>query len=738
MKLSMEEALQQTCWFVGAATGAGDETERFISEGIWENGYEDKYLDVVRTVRSGDLIAIKSSYVRKNNLPFDNKGLPVSTMAIKAIGKVLKNPGDGRHLKVEWWEVDPPWEWYFFTNRTTIWKVEADDWMREALIEFTFANGDQDYQRFCNDPYWADRFGKSATAADLFPWTRPYEVIADALLRYKDNRKPLVKALHRISRQVDKFTVLDDKDEDGNLFPLEDICPFTIMGIFNRQITEDNRREALAHLAEFLQLDLDPIVDFRGIPRLNNQRSWFFGFKFRRDPDDIDNLWRVFKAAVKYADNPNADTEDEFAEAFDTAEVQWGVKWNLSTGLYWIRPWFYPTLDAPSREYITRRLRIPIGSNSLKRKHASKVVNSSEYLELKDRLESRFQEADFPAHSFPELSHQADIDTNDYDRFADDDEQEDDAVTDDLETQTEAAAVSYQPYSSRDIIADGCFLTQQEVDGIIERLRSKRNLILQGPPGTGKTWLARRLAFALMGEKAKPRVRSVQFHPNLSYEDFVRGWRPSGDGRLDLVDGPFLEIASQALQDAANQYVLVIEEINRGHPAQIFGELLTLIEADKRTPDAAIELSYATSGDKPMYVPANLYIIGTMNIADRSLALVDYALRRRFAFWDLEPRFGEPWRKWLSDNHSIDIDLCRDFERRINALNQTITDSTSLGRQYCIGHSYLTPARGQDVKDPVSWFRQVVNTEIVPLLSEYWYDKPDVVATARQDLLRDL
>ena len=182
------------------------------------------------------------------------------------------------------------------------------------------------------------------------------------------------------------------------------------------------------------------------------------------------------------------------------------------------------------------------------------------------------------------------------------------------------------------------------LEEILEHFQLKKNLILQGPPGTGKTWLARKLAFALIGNKDQDKVQAVQFHPNLSYEDFVRGWRPSGDGKLDLVDGPFMEMINVARNDLDSDYVIVIEEINRGNPAQVFGEMLTLLETDKRKESEALALSYRKTKGERVYIPENVYVIGTMNIADRSLALVDLAFRRRFAFEELEPIFGPPWR----------------------------------------------------------------------------------------------
>ena len=328
-------------------------------------------------------------------------------------------------------------------------------------------------------------------------------------------------------------------------------------------------------------------------------------------------------------------------------------------------------------------------------------------------------------------------------------------------TQNEASSIddiSYSGgYSIDDIRDEGCFLEESKLDQILECLRTKKNLILQGPPGTGKTWLARRLAFALIGERYSGRVRAVQFHPNLSYEDFVRGWRPAGDGQLTLVDGPFLEMVNDAVEgqvreqartenevkflkavfgeDPTNKYVLVIEEINRGNPAQIFGEMLTLLEADKRTPEQALELIYRRGEDELVFIPDNLYVIGTMNIADRSLALVDLALRRRFAFIDLEPVFGEPWRNWVHTQCGVDLDVLADIEGRIQSLNEEISADTGLGPQFRIGHSFVTPPPGTLINDGREWFRQIVETEIGPLLDEYWPDTRAESQQARQRLL---
>ena len=290
-------------------------------------------------------------------------------------------------------------------------------------------------------------------------------------------------------------------------------------------------------------------------------------------------------------------------------------------------------------------------------------------------------------------------------------------------------------YSIDNILADGCFLEREKLEKILQRLCDKKNLILQGPPGTGKTWLAKKLAFALIGELKEDKIRPVQFHPNLSYEDFVRGWRPSGDGKLDLVDGPFLQMINTAKDNPESEYAIIIEEINRGNPAQIFGEMLTLLESDKRNKAEALELSYRKYEEERVYIPENLYVIGTMNVADRSIAMVDFALRRRFAFVDLEPIFGSVWRDWVHDQCNIDKEFLSQVEEKINALNKQIAEDANLGTQFKIGHSYVTPPPGRTISNPNEWFKQVAETEIGPLLDEYWFDTPDTAQKSREQLL---
>lgn len=283
------------------------------------------------------------------------------------------------------------------------------------------------------------------------------------------------------------------------------------------------------------------------------------------------------------------------------------------------------------------------------------------------------------------------------------------------------AASSGTSYTVETIIDEGCFLERAALDQAVDLLKTKKNLVLQGPPGTGKTWLAKRLGYALIGEKDPSRLMAVQFQPSLSYEDFVRGYRPSGTTGLQLVDGAFLEAVAAAKAEPARPYVLVIEEINRGNPAQIFGELLTLLEADKRSESEALRLAYPISQTERVHVPPNLHVVGTMNLADRSLALVDLALRRRFAFVNLNPNFGTAWQQYCKARGAPD-ELLHALRQSIIALNETIAADQSLGAQFSVGHSFLTPAESMDAARWKTWIGNVILTEIRPLLLEYWYD----------------
>ena len=298
-----------------------------------------------------------------------------------------------------------------------------------------------------------------------------------------------------------------------------------------------------------------------------------------------------------------------------------------------------------------------------------------------------------------------------------------------------------ESYRIENIIQDGAFLDLDKLSLIMRRLKEKKNLILQGPPGTGKTWLAKRLGMALIEEEIKDQqISSVQFHPNLSYEDFVRGWRPGSDEKLSLQEGIFMEMVDRALENSDEKYVLVIEEINRGNPAQIFGELLTLIESSKRNSREAIKLCYPNSEGlhTPVYVPSNLYIIGTMNVADRSLALVDMAFRRRFAFINLEPNLNKTWKDFVVNKLGMDTSIANYIQSEIGNLNNQISSDSRLGKDFQIGHSFFTPNESLKNKDSKKWFVEMVESEIAPLLQEYWFDSLEEADKAVENLLTNL
>ena len=278
---------------------------------------------------------------------------------------------------------------------------------------------------------------------------------------------------------------------------------------------------------------------------------------------------------------------------------------------------------------------------------------------------------------------------------------------------------------------NGLFLPRASFADILELLRRKKNLVLQGPPGTGKTFIAERLAYALMGENAPERVTRVQFHQSMAYEDFVQGYRPkpggSGDASFALQSGAFMHLCDTALQSPDDLFVLLIDEINRGNLSRIFGELLMLLEADKRDPRWGLTLTYEPNRDVRFHVPPNVYVIGTMNTADRSLALVDYALRRRFAFVPLKPAFGQDaFRTFLAAR--VGDGTAKRWCTAFEVLNARIRSDASLGAGFEIGHSYLCGAPSGEEAE--SWFDAVLKYEIRPLLEEYWYDSPSLAREA--------
>ena len=286
----------------------------------------------------------------------------------------------------------------------------------------------------------------------------------------------------------------------------------------------------------------------------------------------------------------------------------------------------------------------------------------------------------------------------------------------DEEEQTE----DYITYTDEDFLND-VYMDKHQLQTLKSLLSRKKNLILQGAPGVGKTYAAKRLAYAIMGEKDDERVKNIQFHQNYSYEDFVMGYKPNADKGFSLVNGIFYDICQQAKLNHNEPYFLIIDEINRGNMSKIFGELLQLIEADYR--DNPIQLAYTK---QRFSVPSNLYIIGMMNTADRSLAMIDYALRRRFSFYEMKPAFEDSgFNEYIGKQYDPQLN---NLVKAIVELNKVIENDDSLGSGFCIGHSYLCNL-GENYD-----LHNIVEYDIIPMLREYWFDNDNKFKEESQKL----
>lgn len=268
----------------------------------------------------------------------------------------------------------------------------------------------------------------------------------------------------------------------------------------------------------------------------------------------------------------------------------------------------------------------------------------------------------------------------------------------------------YDTYNEEDFLED-VFFDKKQYSELKNLLLNKKNIILQGAPGVGKTYSAKRLAYSIIGKKDTSRVKMVQFHQSYGYEDFIMGYRPNGNG-FKLKEGPFYDFCTEARKDEDNTYFFIIDEINRGNLSKIFGELLMLIETDKR--DESIRLMYR---DEQFNVPSNVHIIGMMNTADRSLAMIDYALRRRFSFYDFKPAFEtESFKEYQLAKANGKFDKLVEV---VCSLNESISKDNCLGDGFRIGHSYLCVE--PEIDDNL--LSSIVNYEIIPLIKEYWFDE---------------
>lgn len=692
-----------------------------------------------------------------------------------------------------------------------------------------------------------------------FIWVDFYMELASALLEYKNNRSELIEILKTIFADAGMNYPFKEKGKEM----YEDICPFTIFGSFNKGITNANRIALLEQFAKQFSITATVPTEFDGIPVVMNLSAWFFAYKENRGEHDIDNLWDLLEKAIAYSDEASADNKNAFITAYDTVSKQKMIKWNITMGLYWVRPYTFINLDSTNRAFITDVDNMPHYFTTIFSDINKGIPNGTSYLFMCEQAKNALKQKEYEYHSFPELSYCAwknsqgtpdepptsRVDSNvketdywiyspgdnacmwdefyklgimgigwddvtDLKGFASKEEIKDymksvydpsysyknnahclwqfaneikigdvifvkkgmhkiigkGVVTseyiydsaretykhirkvewtnkgewehpgqavmktltnisaypdyvqnllalfaeDTSEEVSEQKEIKYPLYSKDDFLNE-VYMDEDTYNTLTELLEAKYNVILQGAPGVGKTFAAKRLAYSIMGQKDTSRVAMVQFHQSYSYEDFIQGYRPSKEG-FELVNGAFYKFCKEAEEDNERPYFFIIDEINRGNLSKILGELMMLIEKDKR--GEKIKLLYSNEW---FTVPQNVRIIGMMNTADRSLALMDYALRRRFAFFDFAPAFSsEGFKNYLAEKDSPKLEK---LIATVESLNSTITTDESLGDGFRIGHSYF--CTDDEVTD--EWLKSVVEYEVIPLIKEYWFDEPTKV-----------
>ena len=616
-------------------------------------------------------------------------------------------------------------------------------------------------------------------------WIPFYRALATRLLDFRDDRAALLEHLAEVQRETELLNLDNDRRADGTVAPVEDVDPFTVFAQFNRGLTDANRTTIAAALARALGIEVEAPTDFSGIPRANNQSTWFFAYAKTRGDGDIDALWQVFAKALALADEgaDNEAAEEALAAAFDAALGVRQVGWNLTMGLFWIRPSDFYSLDANTRSYVERRLGAAVPTDG-----PGGRISGTAYLALWRELQERFAEADAPVHTFPELVAAAGEDGDE--------------------------KGSQAPFAAPN-------------SAVIHPL----NQVLYGPPGTGKTYRTRQIACEICDGRSfkkredvrtryaelveEGRVAFATFHPSLSYEDFVEGIKPrtDGDGHVsyEIEDGIFkrlsrlaqtpngsslegaikglqqrledgeprtfkvrgtefelalngagnldhyslpkrgrrsilwdrireravnpqphfhqtfqrriLDLLEQAFGYTPNApgclqpHVLIVDELNRGNTPAIFGELITLLEPDKRL-GAAEALTVTLPYSKTTFaVPANLYVVATMNTADRSVEALDAALRRRFAFTEVGPDPDVLARAGASGavDGTVALDDGRelylpDFLTLLNARLTALRD-----RDHALGHAPFLSA------DTPRALCQVLAKAVLPLLREYFF-----------------